>query len=162
MFYNRHIESNFLRKFKAPYLQKLIVNIGHVFSELVTSKLHANQRTAGNIQVSCFDIQNEVFKVHECPNGVEYAMDLCRQRCDCGEFRARFRPLGNPTTWSVYHGLRFVGNLFLRQVSKYQPRMTHFLNEMDTRMLRDPKRCKQCGVEGYSRSRCRHVIAFRL
>ncbi|XP_057734013.1 uncharacterized protein LOC130949260 [Arachis stenosperma] len=151
MFCIRHIESNFLRKFKAPYLQKLIVNIGysrtvreyetryqrlrerveantnwldrilreqyalafdggyrwgymttnlvecinsvlkgarnlpvtalvkatfyrlnelftrkraeaearinagHVFSELVTSKLHANQRAAGNIQVSCFD-----------------------------------------------------------------------------------------------------------
>ncbi|XP_057755448.1 uncharacterized protein LOC130974596 [Arachis stenosperma] len=28
MFCIRHIESNFLRKFKAPYLQKLIVNIG--------------------------------------------------------------------------------------------------------------------------------------
>ncbi|XP_057746280.1 uncharacterized protein LOC130965538 [Arachis stenosperma] len=232
MFCIRHIESNFLRKFKAPYLQKLFVNIGysrtvreyetryqrlrergeaytnwldripreqyalafdggyrwghmttnlvecinsvlkgarnlpvtalvkatfyrlnelftrkrveaearinagHVFSELVTSKLHANQRAAGNIQVSCFDRQNEVFEVRECPSGVEYAVDLRRQRCDCGEFqvdrvpcrhvfaccanqrldwqlyvhdvykmdqvrrvyRARFRPLGNPTT----------------------------------------------------------------
>ncbi|RYQ88471.1 hypothetical protein Ahy_B09g095643 isoform A [Arachis hypogaea] len=29
MFCIRHIESNFLRKFKAPYLQKLIVNIGN-------------------------------------------------------------------------------------------------------------------------------------
>ncbi|XP_025662094.1 uncharacterized protein [Arachis hypogaea] len=29
MFCIRHIESNFLRKFKAPYLQKLIVNIGY-------------------------------------------------------------------------------------------------------------------------------------
>ncbi|XP_016173718.2 uncharacterized protein LOC107616250 [Arachis ipaensis] len=183
MFCIRHIESNFLRKFKAPYLQKLIVNIvreyetryqrlrergeaytdwldripreqyalafdggyrwghmttnlvecinsvlkgarnlpvtalvkamfyrlnelftrkraeaearinaGHVFSELVTSKLHANQRAAGNIQVSCFDRQNEVFEVRECPSGVEYAVDLRRQRCDCGEFQVdRFR-----------------------------------------------------------------------
>ncbi|RYR28713.1 hypothetical protein Ahy_B01g052866 [Arachis hypogaea] len=139
MFCIRHIESNFLRKFKALYLQKLIVNIGysrtvreyktryqrlrergeaytnwldripreqlnelftrkraeaearinagHVFSELVTSKLHANQRAAGNIQVSCFDRQNEVFEVRECPSGVEYAVDLRRQRCDCGEFQ---------------------------------------------------------------------------
>ncbi|XP_015954825.1 uncharacterized protein LOC107479198 [Arachis duranensis] len=183
MFCIRHIESNFLRKFKAPYLQKLIVNIGysrtvreyetryqrlrergeaytnwldrippeqyalafdggyrwghmttnlvecinsvlkgarnlpvtalvkatfyrlnelftrkraeaearinagHVFSELVTSKLHVNQRAAVNIQVSCFDRQNEVFEVRECPNGVEYAVDLRRQRCDCGEFQ---------------------------------------------------------------------------
>ncbi|XP_025692760.1 uncharacterized protein [Arachis hypogaea] len=183
MFCIRHIESNFLRKFKAPYLQKLIINIGysrtvreyetryqrlrergeaytnwldripreqyalafdggyrwghmttnlvecinsvlkgarnlpvialvkatfyrfnelftqkrakaearinagHVFSELVTSKLHANQRAAGNIQVSCFDRQNEVFEVRECPSGVEYTVDLRQQRCDCGEFQ---------------------------------------------------------------------------
>ncbi|XP_025604127.1 uncharacterized protein [Arachis hypogaea] len=183
MFCIRHIESNFLRKFKAPYLQKLIVNIGysrtvreyetryqrlrergeaytnwldrippeqyalafdggyrwghmttnlvecinsvlkgarnlpvtalvkatfyrlnelftrkraeaearinagHVFFELVTSKLHVNQRAAVNIHVSCFDRQNEVFEVRECPSGVEYAVDLRRQRCDCGEFQ---------------------------------------------------------------------------
>ncbi|RYR33864.1 hypothetical protein Ahy_A10g048522 [Arachis hypogaea] len=160
--------------FKAPYLQKLIVNI------------------AGNIQVSCFDQQNEVFEVCECPYGLEYTVDLRRQRCDCGEFqvdrlpcrhvfaccanqrldwqlyvhdiykidqlqrvyRARFRPLGNPTTWPVYHGPRFVGNLFLRRVSKGRPKMTYFLNEMDTWMLRGPRRCKQCGAEGHSRSRC--------
>ncbi|XP_015942418.1 uncharacterized protein LOC107467756 [Arachis duranensis] len=154
MFCIRHIESNFLRKFKAPYLQKLIVNIGYsrttreyqmryerlkergeaytnwlhripreqyalafdggyrwghmttnlvecinsvlkgarnlpvtalvkvtfyrlnelftrkraeaeaqisaglVFSEMVTIKLHANQRASGNIHVSCFDREN--------------------------------------------------------------------------------------------------------
>ncbi|XP_020964015.1 uncharacterized protein LOC107611680 [Arachis ipaensis] len=29
MFCTRHIESNFLRKFKVPYLQKLVVNIGY-------------------------------------------------------------------------------------------------------------------------------------
>ncbi|XP_057756101.1 uncharacterized protein LOC130975304 [Arachis stenosperma] len=238
MFCIRHIESNFLRKFKAPYLQKLIVNIGysrtireyqmryerlrewgeaytnwldripheqyalafdggyrwghmttnlvecinsvlkgarnlpvtalvkatfyrlnelftrkraeaearinagHVFSELVTCKLHANQRAAENIQVSCFDRENEVFEVREMPSGVEYRVDLHRQRCDCGEFqvdrimcrhvfaccanqqldwqvyvhdvykmdqvqrvyRARFRPLENPTTWPPYQG----------------------------------------------------------
>ncbi|XP_057759746.1 uncharacterized protein LOC130980121 [Arachis stenosperma] len=232
MFCIRHIESNFLRKFKAPYLQKLVVNIGysrtvrefdvryqrlrergeaytnwldripreqyalafdggyrwghmttnlvecinsvlkgarnlpitalvkatfyrlnelftrkraeaearinagHVFSEIVTSKLHANQIASGNIQVSCFDRQNEVFEVREMPSGQEFAVDLRGLRCDCGEFqvdripcrhvfaccanqrldwrlyvhdvykmdqvrrvyRARFRPLGNPTT----------------------------------------------------------------
>ncbi|XP_072083534.1 uncharacterized protein [Arachis hypogaea] len=183
MFCIRHIESNFLRKFKAPYLQKLIVNIeylrtireyqmryerlkergeayttwldripreqyalafdggyrwGHmitnlvecinsvlkgarnlpvtalvkatfyrlnelftrkrveaearinaglVFSEMVTTKLHANQRASGNIQVSCFDRENEVFEVREMPSGVEYAVDLRHHRCDCGEFQ---------------------------------------------------------------------------
>ncbi|XP_072076712.1 uncharacterized protein [Arachis hypogaea] len=183
MFCIRHIESNFLRKFKAPYLQKLIVNIGYsrttkeyqmcyerlkergeaytnwldripreqyalafdggyrwghmttnlvecinsvlkgarnlpvtalvkatfyrlnelftrkraeaearisaglVFSEMVTTKLHANQRASGNIQVSCFDRENEVFEVREMPSGVEYAVDLRHHRCDCGEFQ---------------------------------------------------------------------------
>ncbi|XP_057740508.1 uncharacterized protein LOC130957680 [Arachis stenosperma] len=183
MFCIRHIESNFLRKFKAPYLQKLVVNIGysrtvreyevryerlrergeaytnwlnripreqyalafdggyrwghmttnlvecinsvlkgarnlpitalvkatfyrlnelftrkraeaearinagHVFSEIVTSKLHANQLASGNIQVSCFDRQNEVFEVWEMPSRMEFAVDQRGLRCDCGEFQ---------------------------------------------------------------------------
>ncbi|XP_015969328.1 uncharacterized protein LOC107492786 [Arachis duranensis] len=79
-----------------------------------------------------------------------YKMDQVRR-----VYRARFRPLGNPATWSAYHGPRFVGNPFLRRVAKGRPKMTRFLNEMDTRMLRRPRRCKQCGAEGHSRSRCR-------
>ncbi|RYR05656.1 hypothetical protein Ahy_B06g085491 [Arachis hypogaea] len=51
------------------------------------------------------------------------------------------------------HGL-FTMDLDSR-VSKGRPRMTRFLNEMDTRMLRGPRRCKQCGADGHSRSRCR-------
>ncbi|XP_052113839.1 uncharacterized protein LOC127744968 [Arachis duranensis] len=282
MFCIRHIESNFLRKFKAPYLQKLVVNIGYSrmvreyevryqrlrergeaytnwlnripheqyalafdggyrwghmttnlvecinlvlkgacnlpitaivkatfyrlnelftrkrteaesritagqgFYEVVTSKLNANQLASSKIQVNCFDRMNEVFEVREMPGGTEYAVDLRRQRCDCGEFqvdripcrhvfaccanqqldwrvyvhevykmdqvrkvyRARFRPLGNPTTWPVYSSPRFVPNPNLRRVTKGRPRMTHFLNEMDTRMLRAPRRCRQCGAEG--------------
>ncbi|RYR60742.1 hypothetical protein Ahy_A04g017798 [Arachis hypogaea] len=104
------------------------------------------------------DYRNEVFEVPECPSGIEYAVDLRQQRCDLVNsrvYRARFRPLGNSTTWPVYHRPRFVGNPFLRRVSKGRPRMTRFLNEMDIRMLRDPGRCKQCGVEGHNRSRYR-------
>ncbi|XP_052117553.1 uncharacterized protein LOC127747556 [Arachis duranensis] len=129
------------------------------------------------------------------PYGVKYAVDLRRQRCDCGEFqvdrifcrhvfaccanqrldwhvyvhevykmdqvrqvyRAMFRPLGNPTTWLAYNGSRFVPNLYLRRVTKGHPRMTRFLNEMDTRMLCRPRICRQCGVEGHSHSRCRQA-----
>ncbi|XP_072086993.1 uncharacterized protein [Arachis hypogaea] len=142
------------------------INAGHVFSELVTSKLHANQLASGNIQVSCFDRQNEVFEVREMPSELEYAVDLRRQPCDCGEFqmdqvrrvyRARFRPLENPTTWPAYNGPRFVPNPFLRRVTKGRPRMTRFLNEMDTRMLHHPRRCRQCRAKGHSRSRCRQT-----
>ncbi|RYR54965.1 hypothetical protein Ahy_A06g030216 [Arachis hypogaea] len=93
------------------------INAGHVFSELVTSKLHMDQvRTV---------------------------------------YRARFRPLGNPTTWPVYHGPRFIGNPFLRWIAKGRPRMTCFLNEMNTQMLHGLRRCKQYGVEGHNHSRCR-------
>ncbi|XP_020969684.1 uncharacterized protein LOC110268126 [Arachis ipaensis] len=172
------------------------INAGHVFSEIVTSKLHANQLASGNIQVSCFDRQNEVFEVREMPSGLEFAVDLRSLRCDCGEFqvdripcrhvfaccanqrldwrlyvhdvykmdqvrrvyRARFRPLGNPTTWPAYNGPRFIPNPYMRRVSKGRPRMTRFLNEMDTRMLRRPRRCTLCGAEGHSRSRCRQFV----
>ncbi|RYR00081.1 hypothetical protein Ahy_B07g088132 [Arachis hypogaea] len=54
---------------------------------MVTSKLHANQRALGNIQVSCFDRENEVFEVRKMLSGVEYAVDLRHRRCDCGEFQ---------------------------------------------------------------------------
>ncbi|RYR35349.1 hypothetical protein Ahy_A10g050518 [Arachis hypogaea] len=140
------------------------ISAGHVFSDVVTSKLHANQLASGNIQVSCFDRLNEVFEVREMPSGLEFAVDLRGLRCDCGEFqmdqirrvyRARFRPLGNPTTWPAYNGPRFVPNPYLRRVTKGHPKMTRFLNEMDTRMLRRPRRCRLCGAEGHSRSRCR-------
>ncbi|RYR32758.1 hypothetical protein Ahy_A10g047285 [Arachis hypogaea] len=70
-------------------------------------------------------------------------------------YRARFRPLKNSTTWPAYHGPRFVGNPFLRRVAKCRPKMTRFLNEMDTQMLHGPRRCKQCDAVGHSRSRCR-------
>ncbi|RYR02375.1 hypothetical protein Ahy_B06g081172 [Arachis hypogaea] len=279
MFCIRHIESNFLRKFKAPYLQKLVVNIGysrtvreyevryqrlrergeaytnwlnripreqyalaydggyrwghmttnlvecinsvlkgarnlpitalvkatfyrlnelftrkraeaesritagHVFSEVVTLKLNANQLASSNIQVNCFDRMNEVFEVElsmpstSVDNDVTvvssrwigFPVDMFLHRLDWRVYvhevykmdqvrrvyRARFRPLGNPTTWPVYSGPRFVPNPNLRRVTKGRPRMTRFLNEMDTRMLRAPRRCRQCGAEGHSRSRCR-------
>ncbi|XP_025633290.1 uncharacterized protein [Arachis hypogaea] len=156
------------------------INAGHVFSEHVTTKIHGNQLASGNIQVNCFDRQNEVFEVREMPSGVEYAVDLRRQRCDCGEFqvdripcrhvfaccanqqldwqvyvhdiykmdqvrrvyRARFRPLGNPTTWPSYNGPRFVLNPYVRRISKGRPKMMRFLNEMDTRMFRRLRRCR--------------------
>ncbi|RYQ83925.1 hypothetical protein Ahy_B10g102812 [Arachis hypogaea] len=255
MFCIRHIESNFLRKFKAPYLQKLVVNIGysqmvrqyevryqrlrerdeaytnwlnripreqyalafdggyrwgHMTTNLVECinsvlKGARNLPTTALVKATFYRLnelftrkeprrrKNEVFEVREMPSGLEYAVDLRRHQCDCGEFqvdripcqhvfaccanqrldwqlyvhdvykmdqvrwvyRARFRPLGNPSTWPAYTGPRFVPNPFLRRVTKGRPRMTHFLNEMDTRMLHPPRRCTQCGAEGHSRSRCR-------
>ncbi|RYR13648.1 hypothetical protein Ahy_B04g070530 isoform C [Arachis hypogaea] len=217
MFCIRHIESNFLQKFKAPYLQKLVVSIGysrtyalafdggyrwgHMTTNLVEC-INSVLKGARNLPITALvkatfyrlnELQNEVFEVREMPSGLEFAVDLRGLRCDCGEFqvdripcrhvfaccanqrldwklyvhdvykmdqvrrvyRARFRPLGNPTTWPAYNGPRYVPNPYLRRVSKGRPRMTRFLNEMDTRMLRRPRRCTLCGAEGHSRSRCR-------
>ncbi|XP_016168863.1 uncharacterized protein LOC107611456 [Arachis ipaensis] len=104
MFCIRHIESNFLRKFKAPYLQKLVVNIGylrtyalafdggyrwgHMTTNLVEC-INSVLKGARNLAITALvkATQNEVFKVREMPSGVEYAVDLRRQRCDCGEFQ---------------------------------------------------------------------------
>ncbi|RYR08810.1 hypothetical protein Ahy_B05g076649 [Arachis hypogaea] len=96
--------------------------------------------------------RNEVFEVREMPSGQEYAVDLRRRQCDCGDFqvdripcrhvfaccanqrldwqvymnevyrmdevrkvyRARFRPLENPTTWPVVEGPRMIPNPNLR------------------------------------------------
>ncbi|XP_057733810.1 uncharacterized protein LOC130948981 [Arachis stenosperma] len=135
---------------------KAWINAGHVFSDVVTLKLHANQLAAGNIQVdripcrhvfACCANQRLDWQlyVHDV-----YKMDQVRR-----VYRARFRPLGNPTTWPAYNGPRFMPNSFLRRVTKGRPRITRFLNEMDTRMLRRPRRCRLCGAEGHSRSRCR-------
>ncbi|RYQ85646.1 hypothetical protein Ahy_B10g105223 [Arachis hypogaea] len=71
-------------------------------------------------------------------------------------YRTQFRPLENPTTWPVYQGPRLVPNPYLRQVAKGRTKKTCFLNEMDVRDLRGPRRCRLCGGEGHSRSRCPH------
>ncbi|RYQ96782.1 hypothetical protein Ahy_B08g092656 [Arachis hypogaea] len=241
MFCIKHIESNFLRKFKAPYLQKLIVNIGysrtvreyeyalafdggyrwghmttnlvecinsvlkgarnlpvtalvkvtfyrlnelftrkrteaearinagHVFSDVVTSKLHANQLASRNIQSTyvAFDVTVDCgeFQVDQIPcrhvfaccvnqrlDWQVYVHDVYKMDQVQRVYRARFRPLGNPTTWPAYNGPRFMPNPFLRRVAKGRPRMTHFLNEMDTRILRQPRQCRLCGAEGHNRS----------
>ncbi|XP_015957176.1 uncharacterized protein LOC107481411 [Arachis duranensis] len=205
---NMHIESNFLRKFKAPYLQKLVVNIGYSRTvreyevryqrlrergEAYTNWLNRIPREQytlaidggyrwGHMMTNLVECINSVLKgarnlleVREMPSGLEYAVDLRRHQCDCGEFQVDripcrhvfaccanqrldwqlFRPLGNPSTWPAYNGPRFVPTPFLRRVGKGRPKMTRFLNEMDTRMLRPPRRCRQCGAEGHSRNRCR-------
>ncbi|RYR20685.1 hypothetical protein Ahy_B03g065898 [Arachis hypogaea] len=69
-------------------------------------------------------------------------------------YKTRFRPVGNPTTWSVHEGPRLVPNPQLKRVAKSRYKKTRFLNEMDIRDLRGPRHCRLCGGEGHSRSRC--------
>ncbi|RYR28239.1 hypothetical protein Ahy_B01g052356 [Arachis hypogaea] len=146
----------------------------------VHNKLQSNHQAAGNIQVNLFDRQNEVFEVHEIPSGIEYAVNLPQRYCNCSEFqtdripwqqyvhevyrmdenkkvyRVWFKPLGNPTTWPMYQGPRHIPNPHLKRVSKGRPKITRFLNKMDMRDMRGPRRCRLCGGKSHSRSRCPH------
>ncbi|RYR34683.1 hypothetical protein Ahy_A10g049682 [Arachis hypogaea] len=63
------------------------INAGHVFSEAVMIRLETNQWASRKIQVSMFHRRNEVFEIREMPSGQEYAVDLRRRQCDCGDFQ---------------------------------------------------------------------------
>ncbi|RYQ85600.1 hypothetical protein Ahy_B10g105163 [Arachis hypogaea] len=92
---SRHIVSNFLREFKVPHFQKLVVNIG--YSKTVEEyninyqrlqerecRIETNIQRAGNIVVHRFDRRNEVFEVREMPN--EKVL-----QSDCGYFQGHRR-----------------------------------------------------------------------
>ncbi|XP_057747614.1 uncharacterized protein LOC130966807 [Arachis stenosperma] len=86
----------------------------------------------------------------------QYVHDVYRMEEIKKVYRARFKPLGNPATWPVYQGPRHMPNPHLKRVSKGRPKITRFLNEMDMRDMRGPRRCRLCGGQGHSRSRCPH------
>ncbi|RYR50355.1 hypothetical protein Ahy_A07g036947 [Arachis hypogaea] len=68
-------------------------------------------------------------------------------------YKTQFRPLENPTIWPLHQGPRVVPNPHLKRVAKGRPKKIRFLNEMDIRDLRGPRRCRLCSGEGHSRSR---------
>ncbi|RYR54923.1 hypothetical protein Ahy_A06g030183 isoform A [Arachis hypogaea] len=128
---------------------------------------------AGNIVVHRFDQRNEVFEVCKMPSGRVLVVDLARQRCDCGHFQVERLPCHHVIAfyanqhldwqvyvgdvykilthcatrrWLDYPGLTIVANPALRQMSKGRPKLTRYLNEMNSREMRGPR--------GHSRSRC--------
>ncbi|RYQ96327.1 hypothetical protein Ahy_B08g092044 [Arachis hypogaea] len=120
----KHIESNFLRKFKN--IQERFANTRSVISIYKNGvRLTLTGKTESYVN-------NQVRSV----------------------YRARFRPLENLTIWPAYHGPQFVSNSFLRRVTEGRSKMTRFLNEMDIQMLRDSRHCRQCNGEGHNHSKC--------
>ncbi|RYR15176.1 hypothetical protein Ahy_B04g071902 [Arachis hypogaea] len=192
MFCIRHIGSNFLRRFKAPYLHKLVVNTGYSRTEQEYNKNYQRLQERGSIVVNRFDRRNEVFEVREMADGSIYTVNLAQRHCDCGHFqverlpcrhvlaccanqrldwqvyvhdvykmseickvyRGEFVPMGDPSTWAPYEGAKVIANWTLRRATKGRPKSTRYLNEMDSRDMRGPRRCTTCGKEGHSRSRC--------
>ncbi|RYR59346.1 hypothetical protein Ahy_A05g025209 [Arachis hypogaea] len=69
-------------------------------------------------------------------------------------YRFEFSPLGDAETWPAYEGPTLVANPALRRTSKGRPKLTRYLNEMDSRDMRGPWICRLCGAQGHSRSRC--------
>ncbi|XP_029148717.1 uncharacterized protein [Arachis hypogaea] len=69
-------------------------------------------------------------------------------------YRFEFTPLGDAETWPSYEGPTLVANPALRQTSKGRPKLTRYLNEMDSRDMCGPRICHLCGAQGHSRSRC--------
>ncbi|XP_015953842.1 uncharacterized protein LOC107478216 [Arachis duranensis] len=167
---------------------------GYTYSAFAQQRIEASMQHAGNIVVHRFDRQNEVFEVREMTTGKVLVVDLARRTCDCGHFQVEripcrhviaccanqrldwqlyvhdvykmtevrkvykfeFTPLGDPDTWPAYEGPTLVANPAQRRTSKGRPKLTRYLNEMDSRDMRGPRICRLCGAQGHSRSRCPH------
>ncbi|RYR40083.1 hypothetical protein Ahy_A09g045756 [Arachis hypogaea] len=136
---------------------------GFMYSTFAQQWIEASMQQAGNIVVHRFDRRNEVFEVREMTTEKVLVVDLARRTCDCGHFqveripcrhrldwqlyvhdvykmtevrkvyRFEFTPLGDPETWPAYEGPTLVANPALRRTSKGRPKLTRYLNEMDSR-----------------------------
>ncbi|XP_015946058.3 uncharacterized protein LOC107471130 [Arachis duranensis] len=69
-------------------------------------------------------------------------------------YRFEFTQLSDPETWPAYKGPTLVANPASRRTSKGRPKLTRYLNKMDSRDMCGPQICRFCGAQGYSRSRC--------
>nr|XP_025648152.1 uncharacterized protein LOC112743154 [Arachis hypogaea] len=122
MYCIKHIESNFLRRFKAPYLHKLVVNIGYSRTEQEYNKNYQRLKERGegarNLPVTAIVrstfyrlnelftrksakahervhngfTRNEMFEVREMQDGSVYAVNLAQRHCDCGHFQVERLP----------------------------------------------------------------------
>ncbi|RYR70937.1 hypothetical protein Ahy_A02g005241 isoform B [Arachis hypogaea] len=140
---------------------------GFTYSEFATKRVEESFRRAGNIVVNRFERRNEMFEVERLP--CRHVLACCtNQRLDwqvyvhnvykmseiCKVYRSEFVTMGDPSTWDRYEGAKVIANWTLRRVTKGRPKSTRYLNEMDSRDIRSPRRCTICGREGHSHSRC--------
>ncbi|RYR67524.1 hypothetical protein Ahy_A03g013930 [Arachis hypogaea] len=116
MFYIKYIASNFLKRFKAPHMQKLIVNKGSYdhqpsgvhygvlkgecyFSVMALVKANfyklntlftrktADAKTHISASHLFSEYANEVFEVRDMSSDLEFAVNLHFWHCGCGEFQ---------------------------------------------------------------------------
>ncbi|XP_020970320.1 uncharacterized protein LOC107621097 [Arachis ipaensis] len=151
---------------------------GFTYSEFATKRVEERFRRAGNIVVNRFDRCNEMFEVRKMQDGTIYTVERlpCRHVLACCAnqrldwqvyvhdvykmseiykvYRGEFVPMGDPSTWDRYEEAKVIANWTLRHATKGRPKSTRYVNEMDSRDMRGPRRCTTCGREGHSRSRC--------
>ncbi|XP_015936165.1 uncharacterized protein LOC107462112 [Arachis duranensis] len=95
MYCIRHIGSNFLRRFKAPYLHKLVAILERSRSTTKTTKgLKSVVRHIlnGAMKSVLRDGCNEMFEVREMQDGTIYTVNLAQRHCDCGHFQVERIP----------------------------------------------------------------------
>ncbi|XP_016164395.1 uncharacterized protein LOC107606906 [Arachis ipaensis] len=83
-----------------------------------------------------------------------YVHDVYRMTETHKVYRFEFVPLGDVETWPAYYGPTLVANPALRRTLKGRPKLTRYLNEMDSCDMRGPQICRLCGAQDHSRSRC--------
>ncbi|RYR26164.1 hypothetical protein Ahy_B02g060329 [Arachis hypogaea] len=81
-----------------------------------------------------------------------YVNDVYRMTEVLKVYRFEFVPLDNTETWLAYPGPTLVANPALWQTSKGHPKLTRYLNEMDSQEMCGPWICRLCGRQGHSQS----------
>ncbi|RYR58692.1 hypothetical protein Ahy_A05g024577 [Arachis hypogaea] len=143
---------------------------GFTYSEFATKRVKERFRHARNIMVNQFDRRNEMFEVRKMEDGSVYTINLverlpCRHvlACcanQCLNWQVYVHDVYKMTKiCKVYRGgfvpmAKVIANWSLRHATKGRPKSTRYLNEMDSRDMRGPRRCTICGREGHNRSRC--------
>ena len=110
----------------------------------------------------CGDFQTDRYPCRHviaccCSQNVDwrsYVDDVYKISEICKVYKKEFGVVGNESTWRQYRGPRLCPNSALKRTIKGRPKSTRFLNEMDMREMRGPRRCSLCRGEGHSRSRC--------
>ncbi|QHO04709.1 uncharacterized protein DS421_13g442520 [Arachis hypogaea] len=140
---------------------------GYTYSAFAQQRIKASMQQARNIVVHRFDRRNKVFEVERisCRHVIAccanqrldwqlYVHDVYKMKEVRKVYRFEFTLLGDPETLPAYEGPTLVANPALRRTSKGRPKLTRYLNEMDSRDMRGHRICRLCGAQGHSRSRC--------
>ncbi|RYR20508.1 hypothetical protein Ahy_B03g065668 [Arachis hypogaea] len=140
------------------------------YLDFATKSVEESFRRAENIVVNRFDRRNEMFEVRKilaqrhydchhfqverlsCPHVLAccanqhldwqvYVHNVYKMSEICKVYRDEFVTMDDPSTWDRYEGAKVIPNWTLRHTTKGRVKSTRYLNEMDSRDMRGPRRC---------------------